>query len=213
MKIAIIGAGNVGSTTALRLTQENFGSIVLIDIVKGLAQGKSLDLEDARFLVHTHYCIEGSNDFTALKDSTVVVLTAGLARKPGMSREELRVKNAAITTEVSTAVKTYAPSAILIVVTNPLDLMTHVALKTTGFPCNRVLGMGVSLDASRFANLISAELHIPVTDIDAMVIGSHGEGMLPLARFSLVKGKPLSDIVSSSTVERLINNTVGRGAE
>ena len=213
MKISIIGAGNVGSTAALRLAQEGAGEIVLVDVVKGLAQGKTLDLEDARPLLKINYNLNGSDDIAAIKDSQIVVITAGLARKPGMTREELLAKNAAILKDISRNIKNLAPEAIVLVVTNPLDLMTYFVLKATGFKANKVFGMGVTLDAARFTNLISKELNIPVTDIEALVIGTHGEGMLPMPRLSRIKGVALDEFLDEKKVDALLKKTVLRGAE
>ncbi len=213
MKISIIGAGNVGSLTAMRLAQEGVGEIVLIDIAKGLAQGKCLDLDDGRSILKCDYCIEGSSDLDKIKDSDIVVITAGLARKPGMSREELLNKNAQIIKEISLNIKRLCPQAVVIVVTNPLDLMTYLVLKTTGFKPSKVFGMGVSLDGARFANLIAKELNIPVADIEATVIASHGEGMLPLPRFTTVKGVRLNEFLDDKKIEFLVERTFKRGLE
>jgi len=203
----------VGSLTAMRLAQEGLGEVVLLDIVKGLAKAKSFDLEDSRHILKLNYNINGSDDINEIKDSDIIVVTAGLARKPGMSREELLSKNASILKEISLNIKKLSPNSILVVVTNPLDLMTYLVLKITGFNPVKVLGMGISLDAARFANLISKELKIPVTDIDACVIGSHGEGMLPLARFTQIKGVTLDEFIDDKKIQDLVKKTVGRGAE
>ncbi|MDD5431907.1 MAG: malate dehydrogenase [Candidatus Omnitrophica bacterium] len=213
MKISIIGAGNVGSTTAMRLAQEGVGDILIVDILKGLAHGKALDLEDARPILKQNYNITGSDDITQIKDSDIVVMTAGLARKPGMTREELLAKNAQIIKDVSINIKNLAKEAILIVVTNPLDLMTFFALKQTGFKNNKVFGMGIGLDSARFANLIALELKVPQTSVEACVIGSHGEAMLPLARFTKINGIALDEFVDKAKLETLINRTIGRGLE
>jgi malate dehydrogenase len=213
MKISIIGAGNVGSLTALRLAQNGLGEVFLIDVAKGLACGKAYDLEDAKSLIKTDYKIAGSEDINQVRDSDIVVITAGLTRKPGMTREDLISKNAQIIKEVCNNIKILSPKAIVIVVTNPLDVMTHLALKTTGFKPDRVFGMGVSLDAARFNNLISKELKVPAKDVESMVIGSHGEAMIPLPRFSYIKGKPISEIVDDKIMEDLVNKTKGRGLE
>lgn len=213
MKISIIGAGHVGSLTAMRLAQEGVGDIVLIDIIAGLACGKALDLEDARPILKQNYQIEGTQDIHQLKDSDIVVITAGLARKPGMSREELLSKNAAILKDICLNIKKLAPKSIIIVVTNPLDIMTNFVLKTTGFEAGKVIGMGLSLDAARFANLISKELNIPVTDIEACVIGTHGEGMLPLSRFTNIKGVTLDEFLDDKKVKALLDKVVNRGAQ
>lgn len=213
MKISIIGGGNVGSLAAMRLAQEGAGEIVLVDIVKGLACAKAYDMEDARAVLKNSYNITGADDIAVIKNSDIVVITAGLARKPGMTREELQVKNASILKEIAENIKKFCPNAIVVVVTNPLDIMTYFVLRTTGFSPCKVMGMGISLDSSRFANLISKELSIPPSDIDAMVIGSHGEGMLPLSRFSKIRGVSLDEFMDGGKVSHLINKTVNRGAE
>lgn len=213
MKISIIGAGNVGSTTAMRLAQEGWGDILLVDIVKGKAEGIALDLEDAQPILKYNYNIQGTDDINKIKDSDIIIITAGLTRKPGMSREELLNKNATILKDICLSIKKLAALSIIIVVTNPLDLMTYFVLKTTGFKRNQVLGMGISLDTARFANLISKELNIPYTDIEACVIGSHGEGMLPLPRFTNIKGIKLDEFLDEKKIEALVNKTVARGLE
>jgi len=213
MKISIIGAGNVGSLAAMRIAQDALGDVVLVDIAKGIAYGKSLDLEDARSILKIPYNITGSDNIEAISGSDIVVVTAGLTRKPGMLREELLKKNAEIIKSVCLNIKKLAPDSVVVIVTNPLDLMTYLALKTTGFDSRRVFGMGITLDASRFANLISKELNVPVTDIDPVVIGSHGEGMLPLARLTVIKGVPLTKFLDLQKIDELIGRTVGRGQE
>jgi len=213
MKISIIGAGNVGALSAMRLAQYGLAEIVLVDIAKGIAHGKALDLEDARSLLKVNYNIKGSEDIASIKDSDIVVITAGLPRRPGMTREELLAKNSQILKEICLHIKKIAAQAVVIVVTNPLDLMTYLALKATGFPKNRVLGMGISLDSSRFANLIAQELNLQPSDIEAVVIGAHGEGMLPLAKQTKVKGVSLDEFLNKEKVDLLVRKTVARGAE
>jgi len=213
MKISIIGAGNVGSLAAMRIVQDGLGDVLLIDVVKGLANGKALDLEDARALLKYNYNIKGSDDIDQIEDSDVVVITAGLARKPGMTREELLAKNASILKDVCLKIKELAKKAIVVVVTNPLDIMTLYALKITGFKPDKLFGMGISLDAARFANLIAEELKLAVTDIDALVIGAHGEGMLPLPAFTKVKGVSLDEFLNDEKILSLVNRTINRGAE
>jgi len=213
MKVSIIGAGNVGGLTALRLTQEGLCDIALIDVAKGLAYGKAYDLEDCRNIVKYNYNIQGSEEISQIKASDIVVITAGLPRKPGMTREDLVSKNAEILKRLCVSVKKFTPGAILIIVTNPLDIMTYLALKITGFKPNRVLGMGVTLDSARFANLIGKELNIPDTDIDACVIGSHGEGMLPLPRLTRVRGVSLEELLNEPKIRDLVSKATGRGAE
>lgn len=213
MKISIIGAGNVGGLTAMRLAQKGLGDIFLVDIAKGLAQAKAFDMEDAQGALGSGYRITGSDDTGKIKGSDIVVVTAGLPRKPGMTREDLLNKNAQILKEVCLNIKRLSPQSIVIIVTNPLDLMTRFALEVTGFSANKILGMGITLDASRFANLISKELGVPVTDIDACVIGSHGEGMLPMPRFTKVKGESLDKILNEDKLRELTVKTVDRGKE
>lgn len=213
MKISIIGAGNVGGLTAMRLAEADFADILLIDIAKGIADGKALDMEDAGFVLKRNYRIQGTGDITKINHSDIVIVTAGLARKPGMTREDLLNKNAGVLKDVCTAIKELCNKAILITVTNPLDVMTYLALKITGFSPKRVLGMGASLDAARFANQIGKELNIPGTQIDACVIGSHGEGMLPLPRFSTVKGVGLDELFDDDKIRLLTEKTLGRGLQ
>ncbi len=213
MKISVIGAGNVGSLTAMRIAGEGLGDVLLIDVVKGLACGKALDLEDARPILRHNYNIKGSDDIRLVKDSDIVVVTAGLARKPGMSREELLAKNAQILKDVCLNIKELAKDAIVIIVTNPLDIMTLYALKTTGFKPQKLFGMGISLDTARFANLISQELGLLCTDIEALVIGAHGEGMMPLPSFTKVKGVALDEFMNEDKIKALVSRTINRGAE
>jgi malate dehydrogenase len=213
MKISIIGAGNVGALSAMRIAQYNLGDVFLVDIAKGLAEGKSLDLADAQAVLGLDYNIQGSDDIRSINDSDIVVITAGLARRPGMTREELLAKNSQILKEVCLNVKKLAPRSTVIVVTNPLDLMTYLALKITGFAKNKVLGMGSSLDSSRFVNLIAQELKVAASSVEATVVGAHGEGMLPLTRHSKIKGVSLDEFLSREKMENLTKKTVGRGAE
>ncbi|TAM43751.1 malate dehydrogenase [bacterium] len=213
MKISIVGSGNVGSLTAMRIAQEGLGDVLLIDVVKGRAAGKAMDLEDARGLLKFNYHIKGSDDIGELKGSDIVVVTAGLARTPGMSRQDLLSKNAQILRDVCLNIKAKASGAIVIIVTNPLDIMTLYALKITGFKPNKLFGMGSSLDSARFANLIAQELSLSATDIEAVVIGAHGEAMLPLPRFTKVKGVSLDEFIDDKKIESLISRTINRGAE
>lgn len=213
MKITIIGAGNVGAQAALHIAEIGLGDVYLIDIAKGLAQGKSLDLEDACSVEKVKSNIFGSLDIQEAKDSDIIVITAGLTRKPGMLREELLQKNSQILKEISLKIKTLAPKSIVIVVTNPLDIMTYLVLKTTGFSPRKVFGMGPTLDAARFSNLISKELGVSPADINSVVIGSHGEGMMPLARLTLVKGVRLDEYLNEEKINELIRRTGERGKE
>lgn len=213
MKISVIGAGNVGGLTAMRLAQEACGDIFLIDIAKGLAQGKAFDMEDAKAVLKYNYSIKGTDDIGEVKASDVIVITAGLARRPGMTREDLLKKNAEILKGLCLEIKKISSKSILLIVTNPLDLMTRFALKVSGFAPERVLGMGISLDSARYANLIAKELNISPTDVDSCVIGTHGEGMMPLSRFTTIKGVSLEEFLDANKVEELIKKTVQRGLE
>jgi len=213
VKISVIGAGNVGSLAAMRIAADGLGDVFLVDVVRGLALGKAMDLEDARPLLKSNYNIQGSDDIGIVRDSDIVVVTAGLARKPGMTREELLSKNAQILKEICLKVKELAKNSIVIIVTNPLDIMTFYALKIMEFKASRVFGMGISLDTARFINLISQELHLPATDIEALVIGAHGEGMLPLSSFTKVKGVNLDEFIGNEKIDALISRTINRGAQ
>jgi len=213
LKISVVGAGNVGSLTAMRIAGDGLGDVLLVDVVKGLANGKALDLEDARPILKYNYNIKGSDDIRQIKGSDIIVVTAGLARKPGMSREELLAKNAQILKDVCLNVKELASDAIVIIVTNPLDIMTLYALKTTGFKPRKLFGMGISLDTARFANLVAQELGLLCTDVEALVIGAHGETMMPLPGFTKVKGVALDEFMDEDKIKSLVARTIGRGAE
>lgn len=203
----------MGSLTAMRIAQEGLGDVILIDIARGLARGKAFDLEDARAIIKYNYKIEGTDDINQAGASDIVVITAGLTRKPAMAREELLAKNAQIIKDICLNIKKLAPNCIIIVVTNPLDLMTYLALKISGFSHKKVMGMGISLDSARFANLISSELNISPAEIDACVIGSHGEGMLPLARHTKIRGASLDTFMDAQKLKAVRDRAVNRGAE
>ncbi len=214
MKITIIGAGNVGGLTALRIAQDKIGEVCLIDVVPGMAKGKAYDLDDCRQILNSNYQIEGSENINLVKDSQIVVITAGLARKPGMTREDLLNKNSQILKELCEKVKLLALDAIVIVVTNPLDAMAYYAKRILGFPVQRIFGMGITLDGSRFANLISKKLNVPVDEINPVVLGSHGEAMLPLPRFTRVGKKMLTEMINNpDQIKSLVQGTVERGKE
>ena len=212
-KITIIGAGAVGATTAQRIAEKELGDVVLTDIVQGLPQGKALDLLEAGPLFGYDSNVMGTNDYVDIKGSDVVVITAGIARKPGMTREDLLKINTKIITDVSQNIKLHAPDSVLITVTNPLDIMTYVAMKTTGFEPNRVFGMSGVLDSGRFAAFIAIELGCSVRDINAMVLGGHGDTMVPLPRFTTVSGVPITELMPESTIKRLVERTINGGAE
>lgn len=212
-KITIIGAGAVGATAAQRIAEKELGDVVLTDIVEGLPQGKALDMLEAGPILGYDSNILGTNDYKDIEGSDVVVITAGIARKPGMTREDLLKINTKIITDVSQNIKRYAPDSVIITVTNPLDIMTYVAMKTTGFDPCRVFGMSGVLDSGRFASFIAMELGCSARDIKAMVLGGHGDTMVPLPRFTTVSGVPITELMSESVINRLADRTVNGGAE
>ncbi len=212
-KITIIGAGAVGATAAQRIAEKELGDIVMTDIVEGLPQGKALDLLESGPLCGYDTKVTGTNDYKYIEGSDIVVITAGIARKPGMTREDLLKINTKIIREVSQNIARYAPDSVVITVTNPLDIMTYVTLKTTGFEPRRVFGMSGVLDSGRFATFIAMELGCSVRDISAMVLGGHGDTMVPLPRFTTVSGVPITELISKDTIQRLVERTVNGGAE
>ncbi|MBU0672958.1 MAG: malate dehydrogenase [Candidatus Margulisbacteria bacterium] len=212
-KITVIGAGNVGATTALRIAEKELGDVVLLDIVEGLPQGLGLDLYESSPISGFDSKIIGTNDYQDTKGSDVVVVTAGLARKPGMSREDLLQKNAAIIKSVVQQTAKYSPDSIIIIVTNPLDIMTQLAKKISGFPKNRVLGMAGVLDSGRMRSFIAEALNISVKDVSAMVLGGHGDAMVPLPRYTCVSGKPITDLLPADKISAIVERTRKGGAE
>ena len=212
-KVTVIGAGNVGATTAQRVAEAGLGDVWLIDVVEGLPQGKALDLSEAAPLHFRSSGIHGTNDYADTANSDVVVVTAGLARQPGMSRDDLLLKNMGIVRAVVEKAVAYSPNCFLIVVTNPLDAMVHVALDTSGFPRERVIGMAGILDSARFRSFVAEELGVSATDVSAFVLGGHGDTMVPLPRFSTVAGIPLPELLSAERIEALVTRTRNGGAE
>jgi len=212
-KVTVIGAGNVGATTAQRIAEAGLADVVLVDIVEGLPQGKGLDLAEAAPVVSHDARITGTNDYAATAGSDVVVVTSGLARQPGMSRDDLLMKNAGIVKAVVEASAAQSPDAVLIVVTNPLDAMCHVAMQASGFPRERVLGMAGVLDSARFRTFIAEELGVSVADTSAFVLGGHGDTMVPLPRYSTVAGIPITDLLSADRIQALVDRTANGGAE
>lgn len=197
----------------MQLSSFGFSEILLIDVIPKMAGAKALDLSDARYFLKDNFRIQGTDDIEQIEDSEIIIITAGIPRKPGMKREELIGKNSQIIKEISKNIKRLCPQSIVIVVTNPLDAMTYLAIKETSLPVHRVLGMGLTLDRARLANLISEQLNVAVTDIEPQIIGSHGEGMLPLSRQTKIKGKPLDEYLSPEQISALLERTVQRGAE
>ncbi len=214
MKITVIGAGHVGATTAHILANKELANeIVLVDIVEGIPQGKALDMYEATPVERTDSRIIGTNGYDETKDSDLVIITAGLPRKPGMSRDDLLAKNTEIVKSVTEQVVSQSPNSILIVVSNPLDVMTYVAYKVSGFEKNRVMGMAGVLDSARFRTFISMELNVSVEDVSAFVLGGHGDSMVPLPRYSTVAGIPLPDLMDKETIDRLVQRTRDGGIE
>jgi len=212
-KVTVIGAGNVGATTAQRIAEAGLADVVVVDIVEGLPQGKGLDLAEAAPVVGHDARVVGSNDYAATAGSDVIVVTSGLARQPGMSRDDLLMKNAGIVKAVVEASAAQSPNAVLIVVTNPLDAMCHVAMHASGFPRERVLGMAGVLDSARFRTFIAEELGVSVADTSAFVLGGHGDTMVPLPRYSTVAGIPITDLLSAERIQALVDRTANGGAE
>lgn len=211
-KVTIIGAGQVGGLAAMRIAESGIADVVLLDIAKGICVGKALDIEDASIILKHDKRIIASDDFCLMEGSDIVVITAGFSRRPGMTREDLLNKNAEIVRDVAKKIKALNKTPIVIVVTNPVDILTYLVLKITGFDKKRVIGMGISLDTARFKNLIRQELKVSYKDIDALVVGTHSENMIPLVSLAKVKGRLLSKILSKDKINALIEATQKRGA-
>ncbi len=212
-KVTVIGAGNVGATTAQRIIETGLADVVLVDIVDGLPQGKALDLAEAAPVVGYDVRVTGTNDYADTAGSKIIVVTSGLARQPGMSRDDLMFKNAGIVGSVVRQAAAVSPEAIIIVVTNPLDAMCHVAQQASGFPRERVIGMAGVLDSARFRTFIAEELEVSVRDVRAFVLGGHGDTMVPLPRYSTVGGVPITELMTADRIEQLVNRTRNGGAE
>ncbi len=214
MKITVIGAGNVGATTAQRLVDKQLANeVVLVDILEGIPQGKALDIYEATPVEKTDVRVVGSNGYKETAKSDIVVITAGIARKPGMSRDDLMNTNSAIVKTCTEAAVAESPNAIIIVVSNPLDVMTYVAMKVSKFDRRRVFGMAGVLDAARFRSFIAMELNVSVEDVNAFVLGGHGDSMVPLPRYSTVAGIPLPDLLGKEAIDRLVKRTRDGGIE
>jgi malate dehydrogenase len=211
--VTVIGAGNVGATTAQRIAEAGLADVVLVDIVEGLPQGKALDLAEAAPVLGHDMRVRGTNDYADTAGSDVIVVTSGLARQPGMSRDDLMARNAGIVRSVVSSAVTHSPDAILVVVTNPLDAMCHVALDASSFPSQRVVGMAGVLDSARFRTFIAEELGVSVTNTHAFVLGGHGDTMVPLPRYSTVGGVPITELLSPERIEALVQRTREGGAE
>jgi malate dehydrogenase len=212
-KISVVGAGNVGATVAQLIAYKELGDVVMVDIIEGLPQGKALDLLEAGPVEGYDSQVTGANSYEATANSHIVVITAGIARKPGMSRSDLINTNANIVRAVTEQVINYSPEAYLIVVSNPLDAMVHLAKHVSGFPKNRVVGQAGVLDSTRFRTFIAQELNVSVEDTQAFVLGGHGDTMVPLPRYSTVAGIPITHLLPQATIDRLVQRTRDGGGE
>lgn len=212
-KITVVGAGNVGATAAHWLAAKELGDIVLVDVAEGVPQGKGLDLLQAGPIEGFDVHITGSNDYAATENSDVVVITAGIPRKPGMSRDDLLRTNAGIVTQVTEKVCKYSPNTILMVVSNPLDAMSYVAKKVSGFPRERVIGMAGVLDSARFKTFVAEAAKVSVEDVYGFVYGGHGDTMVPMTRFCSIAGVPLEKFLPASKITEIVERTKNGGAE
>ena len=212
-KITVVGAGNVGGTTAQRLAEKDLYDVVLIDINDGIAQGKALDIAQAGPVCGYNTRVVGTKEYTEAAGSSIAVITSGIPRKPGMSRDELLATNAKIVKSVVSELVSRSPNIILILVTNPLDAMVHVARCVSGLPKSRIIGMAGVLDSARMRTFIAAELNVPVTDVQAMVLGGHGDTMVPLPRYTTVKGRSVSELMSREKLDAIVKRTRDGGAE
>jgi malate dehydrogenase len=212
-KVTVVGAGNVGGTTAQRLAEKNLYDVVLVDIAQGVPQGKALDISQAGPVCGYSTQVVGTNDYAETAGSSIAVITSGMPRKPGMSRDELLATNAKIVKSVVKELVSRSPDIILILVTNPLDAMVHVARTVSGLPKSRIIGMAGVLDSARMRTFIAAELNVPSTEVQAMVLGGHGDTMVPLPRYTTVKGKPVSELMPKEKLDAIVKRTRDGGAE
>jgi malate dehydrogenase len=212
-KVTVVGAGNVGANCALRVAEKELADVVLVDVIEGVPQGKALDLLESGPVQGYDVLITGTNDYEPAANSDVVIITAGFPRKPGMSRDDLLMANYDIVRNATEQAAKYSPNAILIVVSNPLDAMCWTALKVSRFSKNRVIGMAGVLDAARFRAFIARELDVSAENVTAMVLGGHGDTMVPLVRLANVSGIPLTELLDAATIERLVDRTRNGGAE
>jgi len=213
VKISIIGAGNVGATIAHICLMKNMGDIYLLDVAEDVAKGKAVDLNQSKFLFNSKFSVEGGCDYSSVKNSDFVIITAGLARKPGMSRDDLLLKNFDIVRDVCLKIKELKIEPFVIVISNPLDIMAYTAYKTLGFPRSKVLGMAGVLDTYRYMHYIQKKLNTTTTNINAMTIGSHGDTMVPITSFTQVNGKKISELLSPEEIAEIENKTRNGGAE
>lgn len=212
-KVTVIGSGFVGGTTAYGIVRKDLADVVLLDIIEGIPQGKALDIMQAAVVEGFNRKIIGSNNYEDIAGSDIVMVTAGVARKPGMSRLDLIKKNAGIIKDVTENIVKYAPESIILMVTNPLDVMTYQAFRISGFNHKKVLGQAGVLDSARFSYFISSELGVSVDTVSAMVLGSHGDSMVPIPRYTTVSGIPVTELLSEEVIEKLVERTRNGGAE
>jgi len=212
-KVSIVGAGSVGSTLAQLILEHNLAHVLLLDINEGLAKGKACDLQDASSILGYEKLVEGTSDYSEIRDSDIIVITAGFPRKPGMSRDDLLKKNGEVIKDVSLKIKEFAPGSVVIVVTNPLDAMSYLAYKVTGFDRVKIIGMAGMLDSARCSNQAADELHIPKAEVDTVVIGTHDTNMVPLFAHSKAQGKPLKTVFDPERQSLIEQRTKNRGAE
>ena len=212
-KIGLIGAGNIGGVLAEQIAYRELGDVVLFDVVEGMPQGKALDIAEGAPLLGADAKVTGANDYAAIAGSDLVIVTAGLARKPGMSRDDLLKTNLGIMKQVAEGVKTHAPNATVIVVSNPLDAMVYTFKKVSGFPKNRVVGMAGVLDSARFRAFVAWELGVSVEDVTALVLGGHGDTMVPLVRYCTVAGIPITKLLAQDKIDAIVERTKNAGGE
>ena len=212
-KVTVVGAGHVGATLVQRIAETRLADVVMVDVVEGVPQGKGLDLLEAGPVMGYDSRVTGTNSYDETAGSDIIVITAGLARKPGMSRDDLLAANGDIVKKVAAETGRRSPGAFMIVVTNPMDVMAYVAMKASGFPRERVIGMGGVLDSARFRTFIAMELGVSVENTHASVLGGHGDTMVPLPRYSSVAGIPITELMSKETIDKLVDRTRNGGAE
>ncbi|HAK88040.1 MAG: malate dehydrogenase [Nitrospirae bacterium GWB2_47_37] len=212
-KVSVIGAGNVGASLAQMIVQSGIADVVLFDIADGIPEGKALDLSEACPLWGSSSSIVGTNDYAHTADSDVIVITAGFPRKPGMSRDDLLNANAKVVSDVTENTSKASPNAVIIVVTNPMDVMAQVSFKVSGFDPSRVMGMGGILDSARFRTFVAWELNVSPEDVEALVLGGHGDLMVPMPRFTTIKGVSITELISKERIDALVERTRHGGAE
>jgi len=213
-KITVVGAGNVGATAAQRIAEKHLAeNVVLLDVIEGIPQGKALDMWESAPVEDFDSSVIGTNDYKDTAGSDIIVITAGLARKPGMTRDDLLMKNAEIVKSVTEQIVPGSPNSVIVVVSNPLDVRTWVSMKTSGFPKHRVVGMAGILDSARFRLFIAKELNVSVMDVQALVLGGHGDSMVPLVRYSTVSGIPISELLPKERIDQLVDRARNGGIE